>query len=142
MTDNLNNTPEIKEEAPKKKALTLKIIDKPVRNLPKLIGELLNKNFSVVLTQNGYYIEGFYGIQQNESFKGYIFAQETTEDGTLAFFDAKGHKHYIKTFEELASLNSIVWGQFYKTTDEYKKPNAKWFGFMLELGVLNITPNK
>lgn len=126
---------------PKKTEVAIKIVDTPNRVLPGIIQEALNKNFSVLLNKKGYFIEGFYGIKHESGVPGFIFAQETTENNTLVFFDAKGHKHYIKDFNELVSLNSFVWGQFYKS-EEFKKPNAKWFGYMLELGVLNITPSK
>lgn len=123
-----------------KKAIpTVKIPEKTNRQLPKLIQSVLEKNFLVLMSASGYYIEGFYGLQNGEAPLGYIYCQETTESDTLLFIDAKGHKHYVKSFEELVSLNSIVWGQFFKQS-EFKKPNAKWFGFMLELGALNITP--
>ncbi len=145
-TPTIPNTPVVAEKAEQKKVkkaeVSLKTIDKPVRQLPKIINELIEKNFSIVLNQKGYFVEGFYGISNETSFTGYIFAQETSEPNTLVFFDAKGHKHYIKSFDELVALNSVVWGQFYKVSDAYKKPNAKWFSYMLESGVLNITPGK
>ncbi len=152
MTENMNqnleqnnnntNTDMVEKSKPKKTTNVIKVSEKPNRHLPKLIQSVLDKNFLVVMNSSGYYIEGFYGLKHSDAPIGYIFCQETTEEGTMLFLDAKGHKHYVKSFEELASLNSIVWGQFFKQSDEYKKPNAKWFGFMLELGVLNITPNK
>lgn len=137
-----NNSNITEKSKNKKNTNTIKTSDKPNRQLPKLIQSVLDKNFLVLMNSSGYYIEGFYGIKNADAPVGYIFCQETTEDGTLLFIDSKGHKHYVKSFEELASLNSIVWGQFFKQSEDYKKPNAKWFGFMLELGVLNITPNK
>lgn len=138
---NINNSNVEKPKA-KKTTNTIKAIEKPNRQLPKLIQSILDKNFLVLMNSNGYYVEGFYGLKNTDAPIGYIYCQETTEEGTLVFLDLKGHKHYVKSFEELVSLNSVVWGQFFKQSDEFKKPNAKWFGFMLELGVLNITPGK
>jgi len=119
----------------------IKIIDNPVRQLPKLINELLEKNFEIILTKNGYYVEGFYGLHSGYKI-GYAFGQETTEQNTLVFYDAKGHKHLIKSFEDLVRFNGKVWGSFYKLNNgcDYKKPNPKWFNYMLELDILNITP--
>ncbi len=150
MNENINqnleqstNTTNIVEKPKNKKTTAnIKVSEKPTRQLPTLIQSVLDKNFLVLMNSNGYYVEGFYGIKSSDTPIGYIFCQETTEEGTLLFVDTKGHKHYVKSFEELVSLNSVVWGQFFKQSDEYKKPNAKWFGFMLELGVLNITPGK
>lgn len=119
----------------------LKIVDNPSRSLPKIINELLEKNFSIVLTKNGYLVEGFYGLSHDTQHVGFAFGQETTDNNVLVFFDAKGHKHVIKSFEDLVRFNSLVWGVFYKVSEEYKKPNPKWFLHMLELGALNITPN-
>lgn len=134
---------EVKKPAKKSKDnefSNIKIVDSPVRQLPKLINELLEKNFTILLTKNGYYVEGFYGINANEGKIGYAFGQETSEANVLVFFDSKGHKHLIKSFEDLVKFNSHVWGIFYKVAEEFKKPNAKWFSYMLELGALNITP--
>lgn len=117
----------------------LKVVDAPVRQLPTIINEVLDKGFSVILSKNGYYVEGFYGLNHDGKF-GYAFGQETTEPNTLVFYDAKGHKHPVKSFEDLVKFNSQIWGVFYKVSEEFKKPNQKWFGFMLELGALNITP--
>jgi len=131
---------EDKKKAKKaKEELSFKIVDAPVRQLPSLINELLEKGFSIILSKTGYYVEGFYGLN-HEGKLGFAFGQETTEVNTLVFFDAKGHKHTIKSFEDLVKFNSHVWGVFYKISDEYKKPNPKWFGYMLDLGALNITP--
>lgn len=129
-----------KKKAKKKDDSGLKVIDNPIRNLPSVINEVLEKNFSVILTKTGYYIEGFYGLGVENGTVGFAFGQETNEPNVLIFFDSKGHKHVIKSFEDLVKFNNHVWGVFYKISDEYKKPNHKWFGYMLELGVLNITP--
>lgn len=143
----LNNNVEEKNSEKKKSAKKnkddlgdLKIIENPVRNLPKLINEVLEKNFSVILTKNGYYISGFYGLNQENGKKGFAFGQETTNPEVLVFFDSKGHKHLIKSFEDLVNFNNHVWGLFFKLSEEYKKPNSEWFHYLLDLGVLNITP--
>jgi hypothetical protein len=143
-----NNSVEDQKTVAEKKAKkskdgesTLKVVDNPVRHLPAIINELLEKNFSIILSKNGYYVEGFYGLNPDGK-TGYAFAQETTEANTLVFFDAKGHKHLVKSFEDLVKFNSHVWGIFYKQSEDYKKPNSKWFGYMLELGALNITPGR
>ena len=132
---------EKKKSSKKNNELSIKIVENPIRKLPKLINEVLEKDFSVILSKNGYYIEGFYGLNIETNKKGFAFAQETEEEEILIFYDAKGHKHTIKTFEELVNFNSLVWSYFFKMSEQYKKPDQKWFGYMLELGTLNITPN-
>jgi hypothetical protein len=136
-----NQSQEVKKKKQKDSEINgIKIIDSPVRTLPSLINEVLEKNFNVILTKNGYYIEGFYGLAHDINKVGYAFCQETTNQNTLMFFDSKGHKHAIKSFEDLVNFNSLIWGVFYKVSEDYKKPNPKWFGYMLEVGALNITP--
>lgn len=138
--DSSNTVNEEKKKAKKPKDESgLKIVDNPVRQLPAIINELLEKKFSIILSKNGYYVEGFYGLNHDGKL-GHAFGQETNEVGTLIFYDSKGHKHIVKSFEDLVKFNSLVWGVFYKQSDEFKKPNSKWFGYMLELGALNITP--
>ena len=144
-TNTLVDTPKDSIEKKVKKSKeaepTLKIVDAPIRKIPSIINELLEKNFSIILSKSGYYVEGFYGLN-HEGKLGYAFSQETTEPDTLVFYDSKGHKHIVKSFEDLVKFNSHVWGIFYKQSEDYKKPNQKWFGYMLELGALNITPGK
>lgn len=135
----VDNSNAVKKAKKPKEESGLKIVDNPVRQLPAIINELLEKNFSIILSKNGYYVEGFYGLNHDGK-TGFAFGQETNEPNTLIFFDSKGHKHVIKNFEDLVKFNSHVWAVFYKLSDEYKKPNTKWFGYMLELGALNITP--
>lgn len=120
----------------------IQVLEYPNRTLPKLIEELIEKNFTVILSNNGYYIEGFYGLETNPKYKGYVFAQDTSESNTLVVYDVKGHKTLIKNFENLVEFNSLIWGAFIKLDEEYKKPNMKWFSYMFEYGYLNITPGK
>ena len=117
----------------------VQILEYPNRTLPKLIEELLEKEFIVLLSADGYYVSGFYGLNPKSENFGFAFAQDTTETNALAFEDAKGYKHLVRNFTELVHFHSLVWSQFYKE-DEYKKPNAKWLSHMLELGAVNITP--
>ncbi len=127
-----------------KKTESVKAIDIPNRKLPVLIDEIIEKGFSVSLVKNGYYIEGFYGINSSKDSNklGFAFCQDSTEENSFIFLDAKGHKHIIKSFKDLVVFNSVVWSYFYKISDLYKKPDSKWFPYMLELDVLNITPGK
>lgn len=115
------------------------IIDQPTRSLPKLVNELINKNFTIHLTKNGYYIPGFYGLNRCGD-TGYAFFQETTDPELLAFYDAKGNKVPVRSFTDLVSFNANIWGYFYKTNEDYKKPDPQWFPYMMELNILNITP--
>lgn len=116
------------------------VLDYPNRTLPKLLEEVIEKDFVVVLGKDGYYIEGFYGLNPNMLNGGYVLAQDTTIANALALTDSKGNRHLVKTFEELVFFHSMVWGSFFKSSAEYKKPNPKWFPFLLEYGALNISP--
>lgn len=142
MTNQINNEPtknlEIQQ---KKKSPSVETLNKPNRVLPALIEELLEKNICVILSKDGYYIEGFYGLNENIGKKGFIFAQETTEDGTLVFNDARNSKHLVKNFEDLVKLHNHVWGQFFKQ-EEFQKPDTNWLSYMLEYDVLNLRPGK
>lgn len=137
ITENKINT----NEPAKKKGLGVEILEKPKRILPSIIEELLDKNISVILSKDGYFIEGFYGLNENIGKKGFVFAQETNEDGSLIFLDARNSKHVVKNFEELVRFNNHVWGQFFKQ-DEYQKPDTNWLSYMLEYDVLSLRPGK
>lgn len=113
------------------------VLELPNRQLPRLIEELLGKGFQVMLSKDGYFIGGFYGINAKINKTGFVFAQDTTDDNILAFEDAKGYKHPIRNFEELVRFHSLVWSQFYK---EYPRADMQWLGYMLELNAANISP--
>src|SRR5579875_3321735 len=94
--DTVSATNEEKKKVKKPKEENgLKIVDNPVRQLPAIVNELLEKNFSVILSKSGYYVEGFYGLNHDGKL-GFAFGQETNEPNTLIFYDSKGHKHVIK----------------------------------------------
>ena len=117
----------------------VKLLDTPSRKLPKLIEELLEKDFTVILSSDGYYISGFYGISTQPDKLGFALAQDTSEVNALALEDSRGYKHLVRNFTELVHFHSLVWSQFFKD-DNYKKPNPQWLPHMLELGAVNITP--
>lgn len=117
----------------------VQVLEYPNRTIPKIFEELLEKGFNVILAKDGYYVSGFYGLNQN-TFEGFAFAQDTSEPNTLVFYDAKNNKHLIRNFEDLVFFNSAVWGHFFKVSDKFKKPDSKWFGYMLEFNALNISP--
>jgi hypothetical protein len=130
-----------KEKAKKKDDLGgLEVLQFPNRTLPAIIEELLEKDFPVRLAKDGYYVGGFYGLNAETGNKGFAFGQDTSEANTLVFYDSKNHKHVIKSFEDLVKFHNHVWGLFYKTAKEYQKPDTSWFSYMLEYGVLSITP--
>lgn len=120
--------------------LGIEVLEFPNRTLPKLIEELLEKNIPVRLSKNGYYVAGFYGLNSDNENKGLAFCQDTNEANTLVFFDNKGHKHVVKNFEDLVKFNNVVWGNFFKLSEDFKKPDNLWFMYMLQYGVLSITP--
>lgn len=116
----------------------VEVLPSPNRTLPNLIEELLEKNFNVVLSKDGYFVNGFYSLSTNGK-KGYVFIQDTTERNVLVAYDHKGNPSAIKNFNDLVKFNSQIWSVFYKL-EEHKKPDMFWFPYMLELGVLNISP--
>lgn len=118
----------------------INVLYEPKRKLPKVIDIALENNIPVTLSKNGYFLGGFYGLNHDNQHEGFAFAQETSEDNSLVFYDMKGHKFLVKDFEDLVKFHNHVWGQFYKVSDSYKKPDMLWFGFLLQYGVLNITP--
>lgn len=117
----------------------VQVLPLPNRTLPKLIEELLEKDIPVVLAKDGYYIGGFYGLNTHNK-KGYAFAQDTSEANTLVFYDNKNNECAVKKFEDLVRFNSHVWSAFFKLSEDYKKPDSMWFGYMLEYNALSITP--
>ena len=115
------------------------VLEKPSRILPQLVEELLEKNIPVRLTKGGYSVGGFYGLGDVDS-KGFAFCKETNQPNTLVFFDNKGREHLVESFEDLVKFNNSIWGVFFKLSDDYKKPDFLWFQYMLQYGVLSITP--
>lgn len=115
------------------------ILEKPSRKLPALVEELLEKNIPVRLTKKGYLVGGFYGLGDNDN-KGFASFQETDKANTLVFFDNKGREHVVESFEDVVKFNNFVWGVFFKLSEDYKKPDLLWFQYMLQYGVLSITP--
>lgn len=143
---NVVNKEEDKEDKKKMKKTkddpfqNITILNEPNRKLPKVIEEALANDIPVRLSKNGYYIAGFYGLNSDTDNAGFAFAQETSEPDALVFYDSKNHRHLVKTFEDLVKFHNHVWGLFFKVSEEYKKPDILWFGFMLQYGVLNIMP--
>lgn len=132
---------EKKKAKKKEEALQgIEVLEFPNRTLPKLLEELLEKDIPVHLSKNGYYVGGFYGLNSETNHKGFAFAQDTNEANTLVFFDNKGHKHIVRTFEDLVKFHNHVWGIYFKLSNDFKKPDNLWFGYMLQYGVLSITP--
>lgn len=123
----------------KKEEVSFTLLDKPSRILPSLVEELLEKNIPVRLTKKGYLVGGFYGLGDSEN-KGFVTAQETTKDNTLVFFDNKGREHVIQSFEDLVKFHNFIWGVFFKVSEDYRKPDIMWFQYMLQYGVVSITP--
>lgn len=138
--ENKENQDPIKKQKKRENDLNgLTINETPNRSLPNLVKELLDRNIHVILTKNGYYVSGFYGLNRNKE-NGYIFFQETSDPEALVFFDAKNTKHIVRSFRDIVSLNATVWGYYFRIADEFKKPDSEWFPYMIEYGVLNITP--
>lgn len=131
------------DKTPKKKKEDhlngLNVLDTPSRKLPVLVEELLEKNISIRLTKKGYLVGGFYGLGEGEN-KGFASFQETNKPNTLVFFDNKGREHIVESFEDLVKFNNFIWGVFFKLSEDYKKPDLLWFQYMLQHGVLSITP--
>ena len=69
-----------------------------------------------------------------------LLQKDTSEAGTLVLFDSKMNKHLVRDFSDVVKFHNLVWGHFYKLSESYKKPDDLWFKYMLEYGVLTITP--
>lgn len=139
--DNNTLTEQDKKKPKKKNDLDgIEVLDFPNRTLPKIIETALELNIPIQLSKNGYYIGGFYGLNSDNSFKGFAFGQDTNEANTLVFYDNKNNKHLVKSFEDLVKFHNHIWGIYFKLSDSFKKPDNLWFGHMLQYGVLNITP--
>lgn len=142
----VNNQNELEEKKKQKKSKDndfqgVEIREYPNSALPSLIVNLLNNNFTVTLAKTGYYVNGFYGLNRQEGQdSGSVFFQETSDPNLFAFYDHKCVKVPIRTFEELVVFNAQMWGVYFKQSQDYKKPDSHWFPYMLEYGVLNITP--
>jgi hypothetical protein len=121
------------------KTIGLEVLELPKRKLPALVEELLQKDIPIRITKKGYLVGGFYGLGDNDN-KGFVTVQETNDVNTLVFFDNKGHKHPIKNFDDLVKFHNFIWGTYFKLSEDYKKPDSLWFGYMLQHGVLSITP--
>lgn len=132
----VDKTPKKKKEDP---LHGISILDKPSRKLPPLVEELLEKNIPVRLSKKGYLVGGFYGLGESDN-KGFASFQETNKPNTLVFFDNKGREHIVESFEDLVKFNNSIWGVFFRLSEDYKKPDFLWFQYMLQHGVLSITP--
>jgi hypothetical protein len=131
-----------KKKTPKKSSLLngLTIVS-PQRKLPLVIKEAIERNIPVVLSKDGYYVKGFYGLnQETVGYKGYAFAQETSDFESVVFYDSKGLPVVVKSFKDLVKFNNDVWGSFFKLSEEYKRPDELWFNLMLSYDVLAIMP--
>lgn len=112
-----------------------KLADKPARNLPALIEEVLAKGIEVELTREGYKIAGFYGMPS-------LPLQDSQQAGVLIATDHKGKKHVVKGFIDLIALNNLVWKGFYKQDDKYRRPDKRWFTHLYESGQMELVPGK
>ncbi len=108
--------------------------------LPVAIEECIRHGFMVVLQPDGYYIEGFYDqTHVNSMLNGFVKLQESDNPMVLIGVDKKGMEYKISTFLDLLKFNHAVWMSCYKKS-EHKKPDLKWFAFLFENGLINISP--
>lgn len=120
----------------------LTLLLKPTRRLPSLVEECLDKGFTVSLSKEGYYVSGFYGLNEHNQYKGFTFLQETDSPSVMVGYDHKNNKHVINSFEDLVKFNRLIWSVFYKQNDEYKKPDPTWFEYLLAFGAVEVTPGR
>lgn len=120
----------------------LTLLLKPTRRLPSLIDECLDKGMFVSLSKEGYYVSGFYGLNEHNQFSGYAFLQETDEPNKMVAFDHKNVKHVISSFEDLVKFNRYIWSVYFKQSDTYKKPDHAWFEYLLQYGAVEVTPGR
>ncbi len=120
----------------------LTLLLKPTRRLPSLVDECLEKGFVVSLSKEGYYVSGFYGLNEHNNFKGFTFLQETDSPTVMVGYDHKNNKHIISSFEDLVKFNRLIWAIYYKQSDEYKKPDPNWFEYLLSYGAVEVIPGR
>lgn len=125
----------------KKGELAVGVLEKTTRVLPKAIEDAVSNGIPVILTQRGYLIKGFYGLETIVGHPGFAFVQETEDSSLLVAYDNKEHQFPIKSFEDLVKFNNLIWGVFYKISEQHKKPDSLWFELMLKHDAVSITPN-
>lgn len=115
-------------------------------SLPKVIQELINNDFDVIINKSGYLVKGFYGNNPRNStfinsddYVGSLLIR-VENSGTYGY-DFKGKKHLLNNFEDVIKLNHHIWKNFIKD-EQYKKVDEHWFKFLYSYGLLEINPKK
>lgn len=111
-------------------------------HLPPLIEELLDAGILVVLSKEGFLVDGFYSLNQGTNKEGFALLQEAVDEKNVFIVaDNRNVKHKITCFNDLVAFNKFVWGVFYKHDKEkHRLPDAAWQAYMLQMGLVRLLP--
>lgn len=101
----------------------------PKRTLPDLILEILKHKIPVTLTDKGYEISGFYGLNR----VGVAELFDTELDGQMITYDNRKHEHIIKTFDDLVKFNAHIWKAYFnEKKGEYLEADDMWSELLIK----------
>lgn len=98
------------------------------RVLPEVVNIAIDRGIRVVLTKEGYEIDGFY--------KGGPMRLEPDTSGHLAAFDRKDKKVLIKGFDDLVKLNYDWWKKSRDKGSEFINPSREWTDEFVRLSLV------
>lgn len=115
----------------------IKILKEPKRILPELITEVLSHKIPVTLSENGYLIGGFYGLNKT----GFVELFDTENDNQLVAYDNKKKLHIINSFEDLVKFNATIWKAFYnEKKSEYLDASDLWLDLLTKYKCVRSVP--
>lgn len=121
----------------KEKVEKTKTLKEPRRILPELIVELIKLKIPVSLSEKGYLVHGFYGLNKY----GYAELLETEKENQYVVYDSKKKEYLINNFEDLVRFNSHVWKLFYnEKKDEYIDADEHWFSYLTKFKCVRSVP--
>ncbi len=97
------------------------------RVLPSVIEDAVQKGIRVVLTLDGYEIDGFY--------RGGPIRVESGADGNIYAIDRKDKKTRLESFDDLVRLNYDWWKASRDKKADWVNPGKEW---VEEFGRLNL----
>ena len=121
----------------KEKVELVKYNENDNRIIPKLIIELINHGFEIKITQSGYELEGFYGLNNN----GYaVIVEAKINDGDIQLisYDNKKKFHILNTFDDVVNFNHLIFKNFFKSKNYTL--NDKWLEELMKRKLLSVSP--
>lgn len=89
------------------------------RLLPQLIDEAVNCGARVILTKEGYELEGFYKL-------GPMRLEPAADKSGLIAIDKKEARFAVKSFDDLVRLNYECWKKCRDKSAAYINPGREW----------------